>query len=70
MKKLDQQFPHRDSDYSCQPLLDHLAAELAKEYVQLMKESAVTNQILEMNNDTCVLQFTPPTAQKANFKRA
>ena len=70
MKKLDQQFPHRNSDYSCRPLLDHLAAELAKEYIQLMKESAVNNLNTDMDNDTCVLQFTPATAQKANVKRA
>ena len=50
------------------PLLDHLAAELAKEYVRLMKQSEETNHIME--SDNCVLQFTPDTAQKANVLKA
>ena len=55
----------------CKPLLDHLASELAKEYVRLIKQSANAEQ----NNDnteinTCVLPFTPVIAQKVNVKRA
>lgn len=50
------------------PLLDHLAAELAKEYVRLIKQSKDTNQIME--SDNCVLQFTPDIAQKANVLKA
>ena len=50
------------------PLLDHLAAELAREYVRLMKQSKESNQIME--SDKCVLQFTPDTAQKVNVLKA
>ena len=50
------------------PLLDHLAAELAKEYVRLMQQSKETKPIME--GDKCVLQFTPDTAQKANVLKA
>ena len=50
------------------PLRDHLAAELAKEYVRLIKQSSETNKIME--SDKCVLQFMPDTAQKTNVLKA
>ena len=50
------------------PLLDHLAAELAREYVRLMKQSEESNKIME--SDKCVPQFTPDTAQKVNVLKA
>ena len=57
-------------DESCKPLLDHLASELAKEYVRLIEQSADDEQCNNTENSTCVLQFMPATAQKANVKRA
>ena len=57
-------------DESCKPLLDHLASELAKEYVRLIEQSADDEQYNNTENSTCVLQFMPATAQKANVKRA
>ena len=56
---------------SCKPLLDHLASELAKEYVRLMKQStAEEHNSTNTENNTCVLPFTPAIAQKASAKRA
>ena len=56
---------------SCKPLLDHLASELAKEYVRLMKQSAAEEQkTIIMENNACVLQFTPAIAQRVSAKRA
>ena len=55
---------------SSRPLLDHLAAELAKEYVRLMKQSTAADQLPNEEKNSCVLQFTPATVQKVNVKRA
>ena len=55
---------------SCKPLLDHLAAELAKEYVRLMKQPADEHNSPNGEDKSCVLPFTPATAQRANAKRA
>ena len=70
MKAAYKDITNSQIDDSCKPLLDHLASELAKEYVRLMKQSANINQNTNEENDTCVLQFTPATAQKASAKRA
>ena len=60
----------RGTCYS-KPLLDHLASELAKEYVRLIKQSATEEQnTINTENNSCVLEFTPATAQKASVKRA
>ena len=55
---------------SSRPLLDHLAAELAKEYVRLMKQSSAADQQSNEEKNSCVLQYTPATAQKVNVKKA
>ena len=71
MKTAFKDNPNAQFDDSCKPLLDHLASELAKEYVRLMKQSAAEEQnTINTENNACVLQFTPATAQKASAKRA
>lgn len=71
MKTAVKDVPNNQVNNSCKPLLDHLASELAKEYVRLTKQSVNAEQ--NNNNtekNTCVLPFTPAIAQKVNVKRA
>jgi len=70
MKPSTQQDRINQTDISCRPLLDHLAAELAKEYVRLMKMSATESQNTTEETYSCELQFMPATAQKVNVRRA
>ena len=44
MKKAIRNVPNKQANDFCKPLLDHLASELAKEYVRLIKQSVNAKQ--------------------------